>query len=198
MRVLVADDDRLTVAILTSALEDQGLEVTVARDGNQAWEVIGSDAQIGLAILDWMMPGLDGPELCRRIRRDERFSQLYVLLLTSRDSRADLVAGLNAGANDYLTKPCDRGELGARIQVGLRMISLQQKLSAQVAELQAALAKVKQLSGLLPICSYCKAVRSDHNYWERVDQYITEHTDVQFSHGICPACFEKIAGDLPE
>jgi len=118
------------------------------------------------------------------------------MLLTSRDSRADLVAGLDAGADDYLIKPFDPEELRARVHVGLRVLSLQDRLSEQVAELQAALAKVRQLAGLLPICSYCKRIRNDNNYWEQVDSYIAHHSDTLFSHGICPACFDAVNAEF--
>jgi sigma-B regulation protein RsbU (phosphoserine phosphatase) len=198
MRALVADDDRGTALILKSALERMGLEVLVAHDGTEAWEVLQRDPGIALTVLDWMMPGVDGPELCRRIRQDESHAHMYVILLTSRDASADLVAGLDAGADDYLIKPFESEELRARVQVGLRVHGLQEGLAQRVAELQAALSNVKQLNGLLPICSYCKSVRTDQNYWERVDHYMAQHTDVQFSHGICPTCYETVIARLDE
>jgi DNA-binding response OmpR family regulator len=121
---------------------------------------------------------------------------MYVILLTGRASRADLVAGLDAGADDYLVKPFDLEELRARVHVGIRVLTLQERLAARVAELQSALSTVKQLSGLLPICSYCKRIRSDENYWEQVDSYVAHHSDVKFSHGICPSCFEAVRADF--
>ena len=191
MRALVADDEPVTAVTLARTLERWGLEVTVAHNGEEAWEILQRDPGIALAVLDWMMPGVDGPELCRRIRQDEARSHLYALLLTARDSRADLVAGLDAGADDYLIKPFDPEELRARVQVGVRVLKLQERLADRVTDLQAALGKVKQLHGLLPICSYCKSVRIDGNYWEQVEEYVSHHSDVQFSHGICPACYEQ-------
>ena len=196
MRALVADDDRGTAMILTRALERLGLEVLVAHDGSDAWEILQGDAGIVLTVLDWMMPGADGPEICGRIRQDESRAHMYVILLTSRDASADLVAGLDAGADDYLVKPFEPEELRARVQVGLRVHTLQERLSERVAELQEALSNVKHLRGLLPICSYCKSVRTDQNYWEQVDQYVAHHTDVQFSHGICPGCYETALARL--
>ena len=121
---------------------------------------------------------------------------MYVLLLTSRDSRADLVAGLDAGADDYLTKPVDREELRARVHVGMRVATLQTRLHERVEELQEALSQVRRLEGLLPICSYCKNIRSDGDSWQQMEQYIAEHSDAQFSHGICPACYERVKLDF--
>ena len=192
MRALIADDDRGTTAILSKTLQQWNIEVAVAHDGNAAWELLGSGEGPSLAIVDWMMPGLDGPELCRRIRQDSSLAHMYVILLTGRDSRADVVAGLDAGADDYVVKPFDAEELRARVNVGIRVLTLQKHLAERVAELQSALSNVKQLSGLLPICSYCKRIRSDQNYWEQVDRYVAQHSDAQFSHGICPECFKTV------
>ena len=182
MRILIADDDRMTTLMLSRTLESWGLEVVVVHDGVAAWEQITGEEPPALVIVDWMMPGLDGLELCRRIRETPGPSPVYVILLTARNSRQDLVAGLEAGADDYLTKPFDPDELRARIHVGQRTLAL--------------MANIKKLSGLLPICSYCKRIRADQNYWEQVESYITEHTDARFSHSICPTCYVKVLADL--
>lgn len=184
MRILIADDDRMSTLMLSRTLEPWGFEVVVVHDGAAAWERIVSDDPPALAILDWMMPGLDGIELCRRIRATALRSPVYVILLTARASRQDLVAGLEAGADDYLTKPFDPDELRARIHVGQRTLEL--------------MASIRQLTGLLPICSYCKRVRSDHDYWEQVESYITEHTGAQISHGICPSCLATAIEELDQ
>ena len=197
MRVLVADDEPMGALMLSRSLERWGLEVVVAQDGEEAWRII-QDGGVAMAILDWMMPGADGPELCRRIRKDERHAHMHLILLTARNSRADVVAGLDAGADDYLIKPFDPEELRARVHVGIRVLTLQDRLADRVAELQEALTNVKQLSGLLPICSYCKRIRGDENYWERVESYITEHTDAKFSHGICPECYDTVMAQIDE
>jgi len=196
MRALVADDDRTTAALLRHALEQWGLDVVVTHDGAEAWAIIERDSEIALAILDWNMPGLDGPDVCRLIRADAARAHLHVLLVTGREGQADVVVGLDAGADDYLSKPVDPEVFRARVGVGLRVLRLKERLAERVAELEDALSKVKQLRGLLPICSYCKHVRSDGNYWEQVEQYISAHSDMQFSHGICPACYDKVAADM--
>jgi sigma-B regulation protein RsbU (phosphoserine phosphatase) len=168
----------------------------VAHDGAQAWQILGQDETVAIAILDWMMPGTDGLELCRLIRRDDARSHLYVMLLTARNGPADVVTAIDAGADDYLTKPFDPEELRARVQVGIRIVSLQRRLGERVAELQEALSKVKQLSGLLPICSYCKRIRSDENYWEQIDSFVSQHSEAEFSHGVCPHCFETVRAEF--
>ena len=196
MRALVADDDLATAALLQRTLERWGLDVIVAHDGLEALKAVQEDPGIGLAVLDWSMPGLDGPEVCRRIRADPSRAHLHLLLLTAREGRADVVSGLDAGADDYLSKPFDPEVLRARVHVGLRVLKLKERLAERVAELETALSKVKQLHGLLPICSYCKHVRTDGDYWEQVEQYVSDHTDLQFSHGVCPACYDKVAADM--
>jgi len=138
MCALVADDDRATAAILTGTLRRWQLDVVEAHDGLQAWDLLQGEPRPSLAIIDWMMPGLDGPELCRRIRQSEALASVHVILLTSRDDRADMVAGLDSGADDYIIKPFNIEELRARVRGGIRIVSLQQRLAAQVADLQAA------------------------------------------------------------
>lgn len=198
LRALVADDDRIAATILSRTLGAWNLDLTVVHDGAAAWEAINAASPPALAMLDWEMPILDGVELCRRVRATKATSRLYVMLLTARADRGDLVKGLEAGADDYLVKPIDLEELRARVHVGIRVARLQESLAARIAELQDALSNVRQLSGLLPICSYCKRIRSDKDYWEQVDSYIVQHSEAQFSHGICPACYEKLMASLDE
>ena len=117
---------------------------------------------------------------------------LYIILLTAKGRKEDIVQGLTAGADDYIIKPFDRSELKARINAGERILRLQAELAARVKELELALTNVKLLQGLLPICCYCKKIRNDQNYWQQVDTYIADHSEAQFTHGICPECREKI------
>ena len=198
MRALIADDDRIATEILSTALKRMNIEVAVANDGGAAWELLTAGGGPSLAIIDWMMPTIDGLELCRRIRQTAAHAHMYVILLTGRDDRKDVVAGLDAGADDYIVKPFDPDELRARVQVGIRVLTLQERLADRVAELQDALTRVKRLQGLLPICSYCKRIRGDDQYWQQVDSYIVEHSDAQFTHGICPPCSQKLMAEIDE
>jgi DNA-binding response OmpR family regulator len=198
MRALIADDDRIATEILSTALQRMNIDVAVADDGGAAWELLTAGDAPSLAIIDWMMPTVDGLELCRRIRQNAAYAHMYVILLTGRDDRKDVVAGLDAGADDYIVKPFDPDELRARVQVGIRVLALQERLADRVAELQEALTRVKRLQGLLPICSYCKRIRGDDQYWQQVDSYIVEHSDAQFTHGICPPCSQKLMAEIDE
>jgi len=138
MRALIADDDRVTTAILSATLANWGIEAAVAHDGAQAWQMLQAGDAPALVIVDWMMPGIDGIELCQRIRRAPSLAPTYVMLLTGRSSRVDLVAGLDAGADDYMVKPIDPEELRARVQVGVRVATLQRRLAEQVVALASA------------------------------------------------------------
>jgi len=196
MRVLIAEDDRATARALAGLIESWGFEVVVADDGKQALALFEAEATPQLVLMDWMLPGADGPEVCRRIRALRGDSAIYIILLTSKSSRTDVVAGLEAGADEYLVKPFDAQELRARLNAGARIVDLQQRLKDQVHELGNALANVRKLTGLLPICAYCHSIRDDSNYWHRVEEYVGEHSDATFSHGICPKCLVKVTDDM--
>lgn len=191
MRAIVADDDRIGREMVARALAKAQFAVTSVGDGDEAWRQLESAEGPTLAILDWMMPGLNGPEICRKVRGERPLANMYLVLLTALEGRKDIVAGLDAGADDYIVKPFDPDELRARVQVGVRVLTLQERLAERVTDLEAALGRVKRLQGLLPICSYCKRIRGDDQYWQSVDAYIAEHSDAQFSHGICPPCYEE-------
>jgi phosphoserine phosphatase RsbU/P len=192
MRILIADDEDVSRLALEAMLTRRGHEVIATADGTEAWQQLQGDNPPQLAILDWMMPELDGVELCRRIRENPRLKGLYLLLLTSRGSMEHLLEGLRAGANDYVTKPFDHDELEARVNVGVQVLRLQAELAARVSELEKALVQVKQLQGLLPICSYCKSIRDDQNYWHQVDAYLGEHSEARLTHAVCPHCWEHV------
>jgi phosphoserine phosphatase RsbU/P len=196
MKVLIAEDDAISRRLLESALSRWGYKVIVAADGQEAWEKLQEPDAPLLIVLDWLMPGLDGTEVCRRARQDTRLGAAYILLVTSRGSKEDIVKGLEAGADDYVTKPFDTNELRARMQVGVRLLNLQSALADRVRDLESALSRVKQLHGLLPICCYCKKIRDDKNYWHQVESYVGTHADVRFSHGICPDCSAKLRVEL--
>jgi sigma-B regulation protein RsbU (phosphoserine phosphatase) len=190
LRVVIAEDDAVSRRILETLLRKWGYEVTTTLDGEAAWEVLKGPNAPSLAILDIMMPGIDGLELCRRLRQSPGIIPPYIILLTANHGVREIVKGIEAGADDYLTKPYDRDELRVRVQVGARIIELQRNLAERVQQLEVALNHVKQLQGILPICSYCKKIRNDLNYWQNVESYVSDHSQAEFSHGICPSCYE--------
>ncbi len=192
MQILIAEDDPVSRRVLEATLVRWEHEVVVTTDGTEALAALQKEDAPSLAILDWMMPGMDGVEVCRHVRRMNAPAPPYLILLTAKGSKEDMVAGLDAGADDYVTKPFDRDELRARVQVGARVVALQRNLAEHVSELEEALSRVKQLQGILPICSYCKKIRDDQNYWQRVESYISDHSEAEFSHSVCPQCYERV------
>ena len=192
MRILIAEDDAISQRLLEGTLVKWGHEVIAVNDGRAALETLQRADAPHLAILDWMMPELDGVQVCHSLRGLPSNQILYMILLTAKGLKKDVVTGIDAGADDYLVKPFDRDELRARVDAGIRIVGLQLQLADRVRELEEALQHVHQLSGLLPICSYCKKVRDDHNYWHEVEAYISQRSAATFSHGVCPSCRDGV------
>jgi phosphoserine phosphatase RsbU/P len=188
MRILIAEDDTTSRRLLESSLVRSGYDVVCASDGDEAWRILrGADAP-RLAILDWMMPGRDGIDVCRQLRGEDQPHYVYVLLVTTRTRTEDIVAGLEAGADDYLTKPYDPNELRCRVKTGERLLRLEAALARKIGELQEALSHVKQLQGLLPICMFCKKIRDDSDTWHKLETYIERNSGALFSHSLCEDC----------
>jgi phosphoserine phosphatase RsbU/P len=190
-RVLVAEDEAVTRLLLTSTLTRFGYDVVAVEDGARAWDILQGPRPPGLAVLDWSMPGLDGPQICERVRARSSGSYTYVLLVTARSSKSDVVAGLSAGADDFISKPVDPEEIRARLRVGERVLKLEQSLAEQIHKLQEEKAHVQELQGMIPICMHCKRIRSQEQIWERVETYIEQRSDAKFSHALCQDCLEK-------
>jgi sigma-B regulation protein RsbU (phosphoserine phosphatase) len=128
MKILIAEDDSISRHILEAILIKWGYDVVSASDGEDAWNKMREEGAPRLAVLDWMMPGMEGVELCRRIRQESGNKPIYIILLTARGEKDDIVEGLSSGADDYILKPFDKDELRARIDVGRRIIKLQTEL----------------------------------------------------------------------
>ena len=183
--------------VLQRHLETWSYEVSGCVDGTEALAALTAPGAPALAILDWKMPGIDGTDVCRRLlERGPSSAVRHLILLTARIDRAAVVEGLQSGAADYLTKPFNGDELRARVAIGKRVIELQTALAERISKLEAAATQIKQLNGLLPICCYCKKIRDDNDYWNRVESYLEDRIDVQFSHGICPDCFKRVEAGL--
>jgi two-component system, cell cycle response regulator len=138
MKILIADDSIVSRHLLDATLRRWGYEVVVACDGNEAWQILQSENAPKIAILDWMMPGLTGPEVCRRVRATAKDKDIYtyILLLSSKSQREDLIEGMESGADDYLTKPFDQHELQVRLRPGVRILELQHELISAREELR--------------------------------------------------------------
>ena len=192
MKILIAEDDLVSRRLLATHLDKWGHEAVITTDGLAAWEALQAPDAPRLAILDWMMPGMAGVEVCRRARERTAAPPLYIILLTARADRRDTIDGLTAGADDYVVKPFDAGELRARVDVGIRVVELQAELATRIVDLEEARDRVDRLHGILPICTYCKKVRSDSNSWHQVEAYVSAHSSVRFNHGVCPDCARTV------
>lgn len=191
MKILIAEDDKVTRLRLEKTLGRWGFDVEAYPDGKAAWARLCDDDPPRLCVIDWLMPEMEGPELCRRVREKFPDEYFYLIILSAQQGVDNLIEGLSAGADDYVTKPFAGRELRSRIDVGVRVIALERMLAKKVHQLESALEDVKQLRGLLPICSYCNKIRNDEDYWEQVDSYISRHSGVEFSHSVCPTCYKE-------
>jgi phosphoserine phosphatase RsbU/P len=182
VKILAAEDDVVARAVLRQALRRLGHEVIEAADGEAAWAQL-QQSPVRVIVSDWMMPGLDGLGLCRRIRAQPKADYIYFILLTSSDATEENQrAAADAGVDDFLTKPLDLTELWTRLRVAERIL----RYTTQV----------RQLEEMLPICSYCKKIRDDQNYWQQIEGYINERTGSEFSHSVCPDCYARVV--IPE
>lgn len=182
MKILAVEDDAVSRAVLRKALRRLKHEVIEAGDGEAAWEKLQAEP-VRVVVSDWMMPIADGLDLCRRIRARPGKDYIYFILLTSRDATEENQrAAADAGVDDFLTKPLDLAELWTRLRVAERILHYT--------------TQVRQLEELLPICSYCKKIRDDQNYWQQMEGYINERTGSEFSHSVCPDCYTRVI--IPE
>ena len=178
MKILAVEDDAVARAVLRQALLRLGHETIEAADGAVAWKSLEESAA-RVVVCDWMMPHCDGLDLCRRIRAQRGKEYVYFILLTSSDATEEnRRAAADAGVDDFLRKPLDVSELWMRLRVAERIL----RYTTQV----------RQLEELMPICSYCKKIRADQDYWQQLEGYISERTGSDFSHSVCPDCYERV------
>ncbi|HJO38945.1 MAG: response regulator transcription factor [Vicinamibacterales bacterium] len=193
MRILIADDEPVTRHLVEAKVASWGHEVVICENGRAALAEFEHDEPPSMAILDWVMPDVTGVDICRTLRQGPTTSTpVYLILLTANAARDDVIEGLEAGADGYIVKPFHPEDLRVRLEVGIWIVALQQVLAQRVDVLETALSRVKQLQGLLPIFAYCKKVRDDQNYWSQVDSYLARHSNLRFSHGICPDYYAKV------
>ena len=189
MRVLAIDDDPSVLLSIRRQVQQAGFEVEVAVGGEEGLRRLESGA-FDIVVCDWMMPDIDGIEICRQIRSDKARPFTYILMLTSRDTPDDILSGVEAGADDYMTKPVHESEVRARLTSAGRIVQLERDLAARVEALTLAMEEVKTLQGLLPICMYCHSIQDTESAWARIEEYLGSRTDVEFTHSICPSCYD--------
>lgn len=195
--ILLVDDVPANLGMLFEYLEQAGYKVLVAASGEAAITSVRYRLP-DIILLDVMMPGIDGFETCRQLKANPLVKDIPVIFMTALDGTTDEVKGFELGAVDYITKPIQMIRVLARIKTHLALRNLQKSLEAKNAQLEEALAKIKTLKGLLPICSNCKKIRDDKGYWHQVEAYVRAHSDAQFSHGICPDCMQTLYSDYAQ
>jgi len=189
--VLIVDDTPENLTVLRQILTEHGYRVRPALNGEIALRTIKTDLP-DLILLDIRMPGIEGYEVCSRLKADTKTKDIPVIFISALNELNDKVKAFSLGGVDYITKPFQVEEVLARVSTHITLHNLQQRLEEKNENLAKALEKVKQLSGLLPICCGCKKIRDDEGYWEQIESYISHHSEAEFSHGICPKCLVKL------
>ena len=192
--ILIVDDVPDNLELLAGILREHGYEPRPVPGGKLALSAAHADPP-DLILLDINMPEMNGFEVCEQLKADEALKHIPVLFLTAFTETTDKVKAFSMGAVDYITKPFQLEEVCARVDTHLRLRRLQRELSNSVDELQKALNDIHTLRGIIPICSSCKKIRVDKVSWQQVEQYVSEHSEAKFSHGICPDCMLKLYPD---
>jgi len=194
IKILIVDDDPDVLFATARALRKEGYEVIEASTGRECLSK-AKENKPDLILLDVMLPDIEGTEICKQIKADPFFEGIFVVLLSGfKIASDDQAAGLDTGADGYIARPISNLELLARVRAMARILIAERKVNQLVIELKKALAKVKTLSGLLPICSHCKKIRDDKGYWNQIEAYIQKHSEAEFSHGMCPECSDELYG----
>ena len=205
MSILLVDDSTENLLLLQSILQTGGYkDLLTAESAEQAFKHLGMDSSGGdgtsvdLILMDIQMPDINGIETCRRIKEVERYRDIPIIMVTAMAQREKLQLAFAAGAMDYINKPVNKIELRTRVGSALKLKqemdsrkAREQELKKRTQELEQALREVKVLRGFIPICASCKKIRNDRGYWQLVEAYIREHSEAEFSHGICPDCIKK-------
>lgn len=205
MSILLVDDSTENLLLLQSILQTGGYkDLLTAESAVQAFKHLGMDdsggdgTSVDLILMDIQMPEINGIETCRRIKEVERFRDIPIIMVTAMAQREKLQLAFAAGAMDYINKPVNKIELRTRVGSALKLKqemdsrkAREQELKKRTQELEQALREVKVLRGFIPICASCKKIRNDRGYWQLVEAYIREHSEAEFSHGICPDCIKK-------
>lgn len=200
--ILVIDDTKENLRILVEALGSNGYKVRPALNGQIALEAARKEIP-DLILLDIIMPGMDGYEVCDALKADTHLRDVPVIFISALGEVEDKVKGFSVGGVDYINKPFQVEEVLVRVKTHLMLRNLTKELKNKNTHLQqtnealqGALDEIKTLRGIIPICSHCKKIRDDEGYWEQIEAYISDHSEAQFSHGICPDCAQELYPDF--
>lgn len=195
--ILVVDDNPDNLRLFAKLLTEHRYKTRLAPNGDRAMATISKEAP-DLVLLDIMMPGMDGYEVCRQLKADKQTADIPVIFLSSLNDTIDKVKALSLGGVDYVSKPFQEEEVLARVKTHLTLSLLRRELEKKNAELQEAFEEIKTLRGIIPICASCKKIRDDEGYWQHLEIYIRDHSEAQFSHGLCQDCANKLYPGLLE
>jgi sigma-B regulation protein RsbU (phosphoserine phosphatase) len=189
VKILIAEDEFTTRMMVQVCLENWGYSVESVTNGEEAWAKLQKPNAPHIAILDWEMPEINGVEVCRRVKEMDVENPPYVILLTSRDSKTDIVQGFDAGADDYMTKPFNNDELRARTRVAERLVRTQSSLSESLNELRDALNQLEMLESGVEVCGACQKILNRYDgEWHSLDAVLKNGVDPHFVVSSCPVC----------
>ncbi len=175
--VLLVDDNPQNLQVLGQTLQNSDYEIAMALSGKEALRFL-EDENPDIILLDVMMPEMNGYDVCKKLKENDKWKNIPVIFLTAKTEVDDIVAGFDAGGVDYISKPFNSRELIARVKTHI--------------ELKNAREEIYNLRGIIPVCASCHKVRDDNGYWDQVERYISKHSHAQFSHSVCPDCIEKL------
>jgi CheY-like chemotaxis protein len=194
--ILIVDDEPGNIEILSESLSSS-YEILFATSGKEALQIVKRQMP-DMIILDIIMPVMSGYEVLQNLKLDQSFKEIPVIFITALTQEDQETRGLTLGAMDYISKPFNTAIVKLRVKTQMELKLQRDILIQRNEELRKALAKIKTLSGLLPICASCKKIRDDHGYWTQLESYISEHSEAEFTHGCCPECMKKLYPEMYE
>jgi PleD family two-component response regulator len=193
-QILIVDDMPGNIKILGEILKDK-YKIIVASNGKTAIQ-LASEKMPDLILMDVMMPEMDGFTACQTIKNDSKTAEIPIIFITALSDTSDIVTGFEIGGVDYIVKPFNAKEVEMRVNTHLHLKRLHNQLKESIGQLQNALDQVKTLVRLIPMCSSCRNVRNDGGYWQEVEDYLAQNSDLMVSHTLCPGCMIKLYPDL--
>jgi PleD family two-component response regulator len=191
VRIVIVDDDPDVLFSTERALKRDGYTIKSYTSPEEFKSEL-PDFKPDLVLMDVVMPDISGIDLCQQVKSMGGDNSPFIVLLSgSRTSSDDQAEGLELGADGYIPRPIENRELRARVKSMVRILLAERERDRLIAELREAMAEIRKLAGLLPICAHCKSIRDDKGYWQKIEAYLSEHTGARTSHGICPGCLKE-------